>query len=94
MVVLAKEFSVGRISPLVNGERTAFMFQVEGVRKDRWNNFFYAMLCVCSVVQSCLTLCDSMDCSLPGSSVHGISQARRPEWVAISFSRGTSQLRD
>ena len=35
-----------------------------------------------------------MDCSLPGSSVHGIFQARVPEWVAISFSRGSSPLRD
>ena len=43
------------------------------------------------VVQSCLTLSDPMDCSLPGSSVHGISQARILEWVAISFSRGSSQ---
>ena len=39
------------------------------------------------VAQSCLTLCDPMDCSLPGSSVHGILQARIPGWVAISFSR-------
>ena len=38
------------------------------------------------VTQSCLTLCDPMDCSLPGSSVHGILQARVLEWVAISFS--------
>ena len=38
------------------------------------------------VAQSCLTLCDPMDCSLPGSSVHGIFQARVLEWVAISFS--------
>ena len=38
------------------------------------------------VVQSCLTLCDPMDCSLPGSSVYGIFQARILEWVAISFS--------
>ena len=36
--------------------------------------------------QSCLTLCNPMDCSLPGSFVHGISQARILEWVAISFS--------
>ena len=50
-------------------------------------------VCVC-VTQSCLTLCDSMDCSPPGSSVHGILQARIPEWVAISFSRGSSQPRD
>ena len=46
------------------------------------------------VAQSCLTLCDPMDCSLPGSSVHGILQARTLEWVAISFSRGSSRPRD
>ena len=46
------------------------------------------------VVQSCRTLCDPMDCSLPGSSVHGILQARILEWVTISFSRGSSQPRD
>ena len=49
-------------------------------------------LCVC--VQSCLTLFNSMDCSLPGSSVHGISKARLLEWVAIFYSRGSSQLKD
>ena len=42
------------------------------------------------VAQSCLTLCDPMGCSLPGSSVHGILQARILEWVANSFSRGSS----
>ena len=46
------------------------------------------------VTQSCLTLCDLMSCSLPGSSVHEISQARRLEWVAVSFSKGSSQPRD
>ena len=46
------------------------------------------------VAQLCPTLCDPMDCSLPGSSVHGIFQARIMEWVAISFSRGSSQPRD
>ena len=45
------------------------------------------------VAQSCLTLCDPMDCSLPGSSVHGIFQARVLEWVAISFCRGSSQTK-
>ena len=40
--------------------------------------------------QSCLTLCDPMDCSPPGSSVHGIFQAKILKWVAISFSRGSS----
>ena len=42
------------------------------------------------VTQSCQTLCDPMDCSLPGSSVPGIFQARVLEWVAISFSRASS----
>ena len=42
------------------------------------------------VVQSCPTLCDPMDRSLPGSSIHGIFQTRILEWVAISFSRGSS----
>ena len=46
------------------------------------------------VALSCLTLCKPVDCSLPGSSVHGILQARILEWVAISFSRGSSQPRD
>ena len=45
-------------------------------------------------LQSCLTLCDPTDCSLPGSSAHEISQARILEWVAVSFSRGTSLPRD
>ena len=39
------------------------------------------------VAQSCPTLCDPMDCSLPGSSIHGILQARILEWIAISFSK-------
>ena len=46
------------------------------------------------VTQSCPTLCDPMDCSLSGSSVHGILQAKILEWVAISFSRKSSQPRD
>ena len=46
------------------------------------------------LIQSCLTLCDPIDCSLPGSSVHGILQARILEWVAVPSSRGASQLRD
>ena len=46
------------------------------------------------VVQSCLILGDPMDCSQPSSSVHEIIQARILEWVAISFPRGSSRLRD
>ena len=45
------------------------------------------------VTQSCPTLCHPMDCSLPGSSIHGIFQARILEWVAISFSRRSSRPR-
>ena len=46
------------------------------------------------VAQSCPTLCDTMDCSLPDSSVHGILQARILEWVAMPSSPGSPQLRD
>ena len=54
--------------------------------------FYYC--CCCLVTQSCPTLCDPMNCSPPASSVHGILQARILEWVALSFSRGSSQPRD
>ena len=46
------------------------------------------------VTQLCPTLCDPMDCNLPGSSIHEIFRARVLEWVAISFSRGSSWPRD
>ena len=46
------------------------------------------------VAQSCPTLCDPVDCSLSGFSVHGIFQARVLEWIAISFSRGSSRPRN
>ena len=46
------------------------------------------------LLQSCLTLCNPMTCSLPGSSVRGILQARILEWVAVTFSRGSSWRRD
>ena len=51
-------------------------------------------VCVCEVAQSCPTLWDPMGCSPSSSSVHGILQARILEWVAISFSRGSSPPRD
>ena len=52
-------------------------------------------LCLCVLVtQLCPTLCNPMDYSLPGSSVHGISPARVLKWVVISFSRGSSWSRD
>ena len=55
------------------------------------------MVCVCVcvlVIQSCLTVCDPMDCCLPGSSVLGILQARILEWVAMPSCRGSFWPRD
>ena len=54
---------------------------------------FFTGVCVCSVAQLCPALCDPMDCSPPGSSVHGILQARIQEWAAMPSSRGSSQPR-
>ena len=51
-------------------------------------------MCACSVIQSCLTLCDPMDINPAGSSVHGIIQARILEWVAMPSFRGSSQPKD
>ena len=67
--------------------------------KDNWkqpekNVFLFERKVKVLVTQLCSTLCDPMACSLPGSSVHGILQARILELVAISFSRGSSQPSD
>ena len=53
-----------------------------------------SVVVVVSVTQSCLTLFEPMDSSMPGSSVHGMLQARILEWTAILFSRGSSWPRD
>ena len=58
-----------------------------------WQWYICMHIHVSEVTQSCPTLCNPMDYSLPGSSVHGIFQARVLEWVAISFSRWSSQPR-
>ena len=60
------------------------------VVQKRFTNTYIRYCCA----QSSLTLCNPMDCSLPGSSVHGISQAGILEWVPISSSRASSQPRD
>ena len=57
----------------------------------KWEHFLTPY--TSEVTQLWLTLCDLMDCSLPSSSVHGIFQAIVLEWIAISFSRGSSQPR-
>ena len=59
-----------------------------------WSNLAAAAAVVVLVTQSCLTLCDPMNCNPPGFSVHGILQARILEWIAIPFFRGSSRLRD
>ena len=60
-----------------------------------FHHFFFAfyIVIVLLVAQSCPTLWDPLDCNPPGSSVHGVLQARTLEWVAISSSRGPSQPR-
>ena len=62
----------------------------------RWTAkwFSYIYVCVCKSTQLCPTLFDPMDYRSPGTSVHGLLQARIQEWVAIPFSMGSSQPRD
>jgi len=56
-------------------------------KTNKWDLFKLKSICTAAkLLQSCLTLCDPMDCSLPGFSVQGILQARTLQWVAISFS--------
>ena len=83
-------------------DREAWCAAVPGVAKSQtglsnWTatyTFYFYLFHVRSVAQLCLTLCDPMDYSLLGSSVHGIFQARILEWITISSSRGSSQARD
>ena len=72
-------------------------------KESKWCSFYWdwpcyrhsVSLCVCAKsLQLCPTLCDPMDCSPPGSSVHGVLQARILEWVAMPSSRGSSWPRD
>ena len=67
-----------------------YVVQYYPLQSPRWTLHLYAYVLV---TQSCLTLCDPMDCSPPGCSVHGILQARILEWVAMPSSRGSSQPR-
>ena len=68
-------------------------FKNKSIFKKEIKTLVSISLCVL-VAQSCLTLCDTMDRSPPGSSVHGILQARILGWVALPFSRGSSWPRD
>ena len=76
-----------------------FLFHIllKSSLKDFEYNLASVCVCVCVCVklrQSCLTLCDTMGCSLLGTSVHKIFQARILKWIAMPFSRGSSQVRD
>ena len=83
------------ICPGIYHERVIFMFWLFLSSLFKNNICVYLCVCVihvhvCAVAQSCLTFCDLMDCSPPGSFVCGIILAGILEWVAISSSRGSS----
>ena len=83
-----------KFGKLSSGHRTGKgQFSFQSQRRAMPNNVLSVKMKVL-VAQLFLTLCNPMDCSPPGSSVHGILQARTLEWVAIPFSRGSSQPRD
>ena len=97
-------FSPGSLDIPYQGSKTEILFTpspihpkmtaaggLEGGDPKAWTSHYKYWS---EVTQSCPTLCDPVDCIPPGSSVHGILQARILEWVAISFSRGSSQPRD
>ena len=70
-------------------------FEAEPYISPKWSFLRCVCVYVCVLVaQSCLTLCDPMDCNLPGFSAHGILQSRILKWVAIPFSSESSWLRD
>ena len=80
--------------PHENYKNTAFLLVFIWLSLIRYINFHWSFwhYFLSEVAQSCPTLSDPMDCSLPDSSIHGIFQARILEWGAIAFSRGSSRL--
>ena len=88
------DLSLSKLQEIVK-DREAWHVAVHGMAKsqtqlsDSTTTTIHTCVCVL-VAQSYPPLCDPMDCSLPGSSVHGILQARILEWFAIPFSRGSS----
>ena len=86
--VISQAEKGGRI--LWTEKTTGVLLRTMGYMQETTNNPLFlekmGCMCMCSVAQWCPTLCDPMDCSPPGSSVHGVFLARIFEWVAISFS--------
>ena len=88
------------VAPLTHQIYTSsFLGKCGGVSEGPWGQGLFLpknnktdcdSSCESEVAQLCLTLFDPMDCTPPGSSIHGILQARVLEWVAIAFSRGSS----
>ena len=92
-------WTVRAITVLVFKSPLFYLMMVPKHEGSNAGNSVILLLCLIVVVvvlvaQSCPTLCDPTDSNPPGSSVHGILQARILEWIAIPFSRGSSQLRD
>ena len=75
-------FKLGKSDSMVRALRPLDLVAGWPLRRATWP--------MCAVAQSSLTLCSPMNCSWPGSSVHGVLQARTLEWVAIPFSRESS----
>ena len=82
------------VGPRAEGPEPAFQGSLGGPGEGKIIWVVLGWMRACVNAHSCLTLCDPMECRPPGSSVHGISQAKILKWVAISFWRGSSQLRD
>ena len=81
-----EQLSIERCEPVVTSQFTKQTYSLQGAKT--------ACLLRAKSLQSCLTFCNPMDCGPPGSSVHGILQARVLEWVAVPSSRGSSPPRD
>ena len=86
-------FSFLNLENLIQNSYFFSFHQPESNRKEgrRQYHVLRSLLLYVLIIQSCLTLCDPMDCSPPGSSVHGIFQATILEWVALPSSRGSSR---
>ena len=82
----------GQVSKTKLACHSPYLESIYGSSRSEYD--VWVCVCVCSVAQLFLTLCNTRDYSPPGSSVCGISQARILEWVAISSSRGSSWPRD